>query len=130
MLRRWGFAVVLVGSAAAAVATGLPTLAEAGKSARPKMPGNPSAGRSIFVSTCGVCHTLAAADTAGVVGPNLDRVRLTRPLIVRAVTSGGSTVMAPAAAARYGATMPAYRHALSKRQIQDVAAFVYASTHP
>jgi len=31
-----------------------------------------SNGRELFVPTCGSCHTLAEAGTAGTVGPNLD----------------------------------------------------------
>jgi mono/diheme cytochrome c family protein len=34
--------------------------------------GDPVAGKKIFVSTCGGCHTLAAAGTTGTAGPNLD----------------------------------------------------------
>lgn len=31
-------------------------------------------GKELFVNNCGPCHTLAAAGTDGVVGPNLDEV--------------------------------------------------------
>ena len=34
--------------------------------------GNPAAGKALFVSKCGSCHTLANAKTQGTVGPNLD----------------------------------------------------------
>jgi mono/diheme cytochrome c family protein len=34
--------------------------------------GNRAAGEQLFVQACGGCHTLAAAGTAGTVGPNLD----------------------------------------------------------
>jgi mono/diheme cytochrome c family protein len=34
--------------------------------------GNQSAGRDLFISRCGGCHTLAEAGTAGTIGPNLD----------------------------------------------------------
>lgn len=41
--------------------------------APPKVPGGP--GAQVFASNgCGGCHTLAAAETGGVVGPNLDEV--------------------------------------------------------
>ena len=30
------------------------------------------AGKSLFISKCGGCHTLAAAKTTGTIGPNLD----------------------------------------------------------
>ena len=34
--------------------------------------GNPAAGRALFISKCGSCHTLAQAKTQGTIGPNLD----------------------------------------------------------
>lgn len=34
--------------------------------------GSPERGASLFKSNCGSCHTLAAASTAGTIGPNLD----------------------------------------------------------
>jgi mono/diheme cytochrome c family protein len=34
--------------------------------------GNQGTGKQLFVKACGSCHTLAAAGTAGTIGPNLD----------------------------------------------------------
>jgi mono/diheme cytochrome c family protein len=34
--------------------------------------GNQGTGKTLFVKACGSCHTLAAAGTAGTIGPNLD----------------------------------------------------------
>src|SRR5207253_11072713 len=34
--------------------------------------GDPAQGGPLFVQKCGSCHTLAAAQTKGTVGPNLD----------------------------------------------------------
>jgi cytochrome c6 len=34
--------------------------------------GDVAHGKQVFVKTCGSCHTLAAAGTSGIVGPNLD----------------------------------------------------------
>jgi len=34
--------------------------------------GDPATGRTLFIKTCGSCHTLAAAGTTGTIGPNLD----------------------------------------------------------
>ena len=34
--------------------------------------GDPVAGKTLFISKCGGCHTLAAAGTTGTIGPNLD----------------------------------------------------------
>ncbi len=113
--------------AAAALAAAVPLGALA--YGAPKVAGNPQAGRQTFISTCGVCHTLKAAATVGTVGPNLDRVRLTQAQLVQAVTNGGASIMSKAAVARYSTHMTPYRNALTKTQIQNVAAFVYASTH-
>ena len=38
--------------------------------------------------------------------------------------------MTKAAAAKYSTQMVAYKGTLSTKQIQDVAAFIYTSTHP
>jgi mono/diheme cytochrome c family protein len=46
---------------------------EGGESASPEdVPPNLEEGKDLFVTNCGVCHTLAKAGTDGVVGPNLD----------------------------------------------------------
>jgi len=81
--------------------------------------GDPNDGKSVFASAgCGSCHTLAAAGATGLVGPSLDAIarQLTQALIVTQVTNGGMT-------------MPAFGSTLSPAQINDVAAYVYASTH-
>jgi mono/diheme cytochrome c family protein len=36
------------------------------------VPSDLQAGKQLFVTNCGACHTLAKAGTDGVVGPNLD----------------------------------------------------------
>jgi mono/diheme cytochrome c family protein len=82
------------------------------------------------VSTCGLCHKLKAAKTVGTIGPDLDKVTLTEPLIVKAITYGGSSVMTKAQTAKYSTRMVAYKNVLSKKQIQDIAAYVFKATHP
>jgi mono/diheme cytochrome c family protein len=82
------------------------------------------------MSTCGVCHRLKAAASVGTAGPDLNRVKLTEAVIIKAITNGGATVMTKAQAAKYSTTMTAYRNALTTAQIRDIAAFVYRSTHP
>ena len=119
------------GTALAALACAAPALAH--PSAAPKVVGNPKAGKTVFTTTgnCGACHTLKAAAAVGNIGPNLDKAAklLTEATIVKAVTNGGATVMTKAAAAKYSTMMVAYSSVLSKTQIQNVAAFVYVSTH-
>ena len=82
-------------------------------------PGDPVAGKAVFSTTgCATCHTLKAAGSTGNVGPNLDQLRPKPSLarIVRQVENGGGP-------------MPAFQGQLTDQQIQDVAAYVYSSTH-
>jgi mono/diheme cytochrome c family protein len=69
-------------------------------------------GRDLFASTCGTCHTLAAAGTTGTVGPNLDDLKPDQATVQAAIQNG------PGA-------MPA--NLLTGAQAQQVAAFVAAS---
>jgi len=45
-------------------------------------------GRDVFGAICASCHTLAAADAIGKVGPNLDQLRPSRELIRDALAKG------------------------------------------
>jgi len=45
-------------------------------------------GKSLFASTCGGCHTLAAAGTSGRVGPNLDDLRPAVDRVLAAIKAG------------------------------------------
>lgn len=47
-----------------------------------------TAGRTLFASKCGTCHTLAAAGTVGRVGPNLDSLRPPVALVLDAIANG------------------------------------------
>ena len=79
--------------------------------------GDPAAGKTVFASSgCGGCHTLKAAGSTGTVGPNLDQLKPPLDRIVVQVENGGGP-------------MPAFKGQLTDKQIQDVAAYVYASTH-
>jgi mono/diheme cytochrome c family protein len=79
--------------------------------------GDPVAGKSVFASAgCSGCHTLKAAGASGTVGPNLDQVKPSYDKIVHQVEVGGGA-------------MPPFKGTLTPKQIQDVAAFVFASTH-
>jgi len=83
--------------------------------------GNANSGKPIFTSAgCGSCHTLAAAGASSTVGPSLDATKPTQPVIVQAVTDGGTVT---------GSSMPAYAGTLTPTQIDDLAAYVYLTTH-
>jgi cytochrome c553 len=85
-----------------------------------KTPGNAKAGRTVFEANCGTCHTLEAAGTSGTIGPNLTKTKVAYATIAATVRKGKT--------GRLG-TMPPFGSTLTARQIDDVAAFVYASTH-
>jgi mono/diheme cytochrome c family protein len=79
--------------------------------------GDAEAGEQIYAEQgCGSCHVLEAAGSSGTIGPNLDESQPSQDLIVERVTNGASP-------------MPAFKDTLSEQQIQDVAAFVFESTH-
>ena len=78
--------------------------------------GDSKKGSSVFSSSsCGGCHTLAAAHSTGTVGPNLDQLKPDYRAVTAQVTNGG-------------AAMPAFKAKLSTQQIADVAAYVVDST--
>ena len=80
-------------------------------------PGDPVAGKKIFLKYCGRCHTLRGAGTKG--GIDLDLIKPTYKLVVCFVTKG----VAP---------MPAFgkKGILTAKQIRDVATFVSKATRP
>ncbi len=45
-------------------------------------------GRTLFGEHCGVCHTLAAANAVGKVGPNLDQIQPTALLVLKTINNG------------------------------------------
>ena len=69
-------------------------------------------GNQIFVDAgCASCHTLAAANATGTVGPNLDQAKPPKDRVVDRVTNGKGV-------------MPSFKDRLSEQQIQAVADFV------
>ena len=103
--------------ATAATTTTATTTAPATTTTAPATQGDATAGKAVFASAgCSGCHTLKAAGATGTVGPNLDQLKPPLARIVLQVNKGGGP-------------MPAFKGKLTDKQIQDVAAFVYASTH-
>ncbi len=111
MLHMKGVRRVGIGLAGAALAVAVAVPALAATS-----PGNVKKGKVVFVTNCSTCHTLKAANARGTIGPNLDQKKPTSGKIILRVMNGKGA-------------MPPYKSILSKTQISDVAAFVYASTH-
>ncbi len=77
--------------------------------------GDATAGKVVFVNSCGVCHVLEAAGSTGTVGPNLDEKKPDETLIIDRVVNGKGA-------------MPAFKGQLTDKQIADVVAFVHVST--
>ena len=70
-------------------------------------------GRDVFAERCATCHTLAAANAVGKVGPNLDQLRPPKALIIDAIQKGR---------ARGQGQMPA--NLVDGQDAQEVADFV------
>jgi mono/diheme cytochrome c family protein len=70
-----------------------------------------AAGKAVFTSNCGGCHTLADAGTNGQVGPDLDKLKPNQATLQRQVTNGGGK-------------MPAFKDKLSQEQIDQVSTYV------
>lgn len=83
----------------------------------PAAPGNPRLGAAVFSSAgCATCHTLKAAGSKGTVGPNLDQKEPPYALVVSTVTNGKGA-------------MPPFKSTLTGTQIENLAAYIYDSTH-
>ena len=124
--RRWTLALLAAAllSAAALGACGTTddegeeTVAEETQSTpaepEPEQPLSPAEehGRTLFVETCGSCHTLDAAGTQGQVGPDLNELQVDEARVLRAIEVGGTG----------SGTMPAGLY--KGKDAQDVATFV------
>ena len=71
-------------------------------------------GKAIFQANCASCHTLKAANASGQVGPNLDQLKPSEPIVMHQVEVGGGV-------------MPAFKGKLTDAQIAAVAKFVSSS---
>jgi mono/diheme cytochrome c family protein len=91
-----------------------PLLAQQAPTAAPA--GNVEKGKALFEgSACGTCHTLAAAETVGEIGPALDHnAKLTHELLVARMKDGQGA-------------MPPYAGQLSDAEIEDVATYVLSA---
>jgi mono/diheme cytochrome c family protein len=78
--------------------------------------GSAETSRELFITNCGSCHTLAAAGTDGVVGPNLDE------LLGQGTPEGNEPRVLTAIENGINGRMPA--GILAGAQAEEVAAFV------
>jgi plastocyanin len=114
--RRWAARTVIGGALVAAA------LSTAGCSVKGADNANLISGKKAFVAKCGSCHTLARANTKGIVGPNLDeafRASLAEGLerdSVRGVVEGQIRLPNPEGA------MP--KDLVTGSTVQDVAAYI------
>jgi mono/diheme cytochrome c family protein len=70
-----------------------------------------AAGKTVFASNCGTCHTLKEAGTSGTTGPNLDELEPSLAEVKTQVENGGGG-------------MPAFKGVLSPEEITNVATYV------
>jgi mono/diheme cytochrome c family protein len=81
-------------------------------------------GRQLFGEHCGVCHTLAAANAVGKVGPNLDVLKPAQTIVLHTINNG--CLPNPAKGSSQGClgygVMPAA--VVQGEDAQNVAAFV------
>jgi len=83
--------------------------------ARVKLSSSQEHGRELFGQVCQQCHTLAASDAVGRVGPNLDQLKPPKALVLDAVLNGR---------VRGAGTMPAGLY--TGQDAEDVASYVAA----
>jgi mono/diheme cytochrome c family protein len=89
-----------------------------------KLTSSEKQGRLLFGQHCGVCHTLAAANAVGKVGPNLDTIKPTASLVLRTINNGclpNAPTGSPQQCLGYG-VMPA--NVVTGNNARDVANFV------
>jgi mono/diheme cytochrome c family protein len=94
--------------------------------APPTVPGGP--GAQVFANNgCGTCHTLAAAKTGGVLGPDLDEVLPGQSvaMIHKSIVDPNSVL-----AKGYPANVmpPTYKTSLSPKELEDLVAYLVKST--
>jgi cytochrome c5 len=81
-------------------------------------------GRQLFGQHCGFCHTLAASNSIGKIGPNLDTLQPAQSLILHTILNG--CLQSPPSGSQQtclgNGTMPA--NVLQGQQAVDVARFV------
>jgi mono/diheme cytochrome c family protein len=119
---------IVFGIFAAICAIGLPIIA-LGKegdaaSGAVQVASSDQASKDLFSNNCGSCHTLAAAGTDGVVGPNLDQLLVPTGTNSPQSFDGNATRVMHAVSCGIGGRMP--KGILEEQEAQQVAGFVAA----
>ena len=114
-------------SKAAEPATSTTTTTPTTTSAPPA--GDAAAGTAVFTSSgCAACHTLMAANATGTVGPNLDQTLKDKDAaFIHTSIVDPNAFIAPGYPK--GVMPQNFGTQLSPKQIDDLIAFVYTSTH-
>ena len=89
-----------------------------------KLTSDEKTGRELFGQHCGFCHTLAATNSIGKIGPNLDTLQPAESLVLHTILNG-CLQNPPSGSAQTclgNGTMPA--NILQGRQAADVSKFV------
>ena len=119
---------ILFGIFAAVCVVGLPILAfgkgDAPDTGAVQVASQDQDAKDIFFTNCGTCHTLAAAGTDGVVGPNLDQLLVPSGTNTADLYDGNATRVLTAVTCGIGGRMP--RGILEQQEAQQVAQFVAA----
>lgn len=89
-----------------------------------KVDSRDSEGRDLFTNNCGSCHTLAAAGTDGIVGPDLDDLLVPTSVNDSSVFEGSYTRVLGAVTCGLNGRMP--RGILLDEEAREVSAFVAA----
>lgn len=89
-----------------------------------KLTAGEKVGRELFGEHCAVCHTLAAANAAGKVGPNLDTLKPANSVVINTITNGclPNPPKGSSASCLGQGVMPAA--VVQGRDARDVASFV------
>jgi mono/diheme cytochrome c family protein len=90
-----------------------------------KLTAEARAGRELFGEHCAVCHTMAAANAIGKVGPNLDQIHPPKSLVLHTIANGclpNATTKTQNEACLGQGVMPS--QVVTGKDAQDVASFV------
>lgn len=104
-------AMEAIASYVASVAANEEAIAQAQRE-RASASGDASDPKAVFQSSCASCHTFAAAEASGQIGPDLDQSQATLERIAEQIRKGGGG-------------MPAFEGQLSDAQIQALAKYVF-----